>query len=295
MLNKLISSAVAFMLVLQTLSPSLVHANELYLEQPHEIDEHSPGEFEEDYYYAGQAEEIDDEEIIDDDYIKEESNEESAPVIHENTEIEIKSLQGLSPQGITTSAANLRREVGVSSTLIRNLPSGTSITILGSSTSGNRLRVRTGNDIGWIDASFAEPLSFILPVAGAVVTCPWNGYPNHSGIDFQNLSNSTAPILAAASGVVESVVRSNIGYGNHIVIRHNINGRTYYTLYAHMSNLDVSVGQQVSQGQKIGNKGLTGNTTGPHLHFEIRRDHNTQGNAVNPELYLRNLTHLRAC
>ena len=67
-------------------------------------------------------------------------------------------------------------------------------------------------------------------------------------------------------------------YGNHIKIQ---NG-DILTVYAHCSKLDVQVGQHINQGQKIGEVGATGKVTGPHLHFEIRRD----GRYVNPELIL---------
>jgi murein DD-endopeptidase MepM/ murein hydrolase activator NlpD len=76
------------------------------------------------------------------------------------------------------------------------------------------------------------------------------------------------PVWAAASGtVIASRSGWNGGYGTMIIISHN-NGTQ--TLYAHLSQLNVSVGQQVSQGQTIGLSGNTGRSTGPHLHFEIR-------------------------
>ncbi len=76
------------------------------------------------------------------------------------------------------------------------------------------------------------------------------------------------PIWASASGtVIASRTGWNGGYGTMIIISHN-NGTQ--TLYAHMSRLDVSVGQQVSKGQTIGLSGNTGRSTGPHLHWEIR-------------------------
>lgn len=79
-----------------------------------------------------------------------------------------------------------------------------------------------------------------------------------------------SPIVAAQSGVVAQAYPSgwNGGYGTHIIIRGD-NG--YSTLYAHMSSLNVSAGQKVTAGSTVvGWVGLTGRTTGPHLHFEIR-------------------------
>lgn len=80
-------------------------------------------------------------------------------------------------------------------------------------------------------------------------------------------------IIAAAPGTV-TVARAtgwNYGYGQYVVITHP-NGTQ--TVYAHMSNIDVSVGQAVSRGQKIGDVGSTGNSTGPHTHFEVRGAYN---------------------
>ena len=69
------------------------------------------------------------------------------------------------------------------------------------------------------------------------------------------------------------------GYGNLVVIDH---GNGFSTAYAHQSQIIVSVGQHVSQGQQIGMEGSTGNSTGPHLHFECR----VSGHVVNPRNYL---------
>lgn len=99
-------------------------------------------------------------------------------------------------------------------------------------------------------------------------TSPINGQQElHNGIDLVH-SNSTTPILAAGDGeVVVSMFEQS--YGNYVVILHE-NG--IYTGYAHMSARDVSVGQNVIKGQKIGNMGSTGESTGPHLHFQFFRN-----------------------
>lgn len=101
----------------------------------------------------------------------------------------------------------------------------------------------------------------------------------HTGIDFG--APSGTPIYAAEAGVVIiSQVWST--YGNCIVIDH---GNGLWTLYAHIRNggLLVSEGDRVKKGQKIGEVGSTGNSTGPHLHFEVRKDEV----AVNPGGYLK--------
>jgi murein DD-endopeptidase MepM/ murein hydrolase activator NlpD len=74
------------------------------------------------------------------------------------------------------------------------------------------------------------------------------------------------PVRTVGDGVVEFAGSQN-GYGNTVEIRHS-SGRN--TLYAHLSTIDVRKGQRVEQGQRIGAVGMTGWTTGPHLHFEFR-------------------------
>ena len=78
--------------------------------------------------------------------------------------------------------------------------------------------------------------------------------------------------MAAASGTVIKAA-SHWSYGNYIIVDH---GGGYTTLYAHCSKLLVGVGQNVAQGQKIALVGSTGQSTGPHLHFEVRINGKTQ-------------------
>lgn len=103
--------------------------------------------------------------------------------------------------------------------------------------------------------------------------------PNHTGTDV-GVPEGT-PCYAAASGKIVSA-SWNGGYGNQIVVDH---GNGVGTRYAHLSVMSVSVGQQISQGQKIAATGNTGNSTGAHLHFEIII--NTDGTLryVDPEVY----------
>lgn len=109
------------------------------------------------------------------------------------------------------------------------------------------------------------------------------GYPNyssgsyHGGVDFPVSTGSN--IYAASSGVVIKVAYLNYSYGYHIIIDH---GDGLSTLYAHNSQIFVSTGQSVSAGQVIAAAGSTGNSTGPHCHFEVR----VNGNRVNPMNYL---------
>ena len=107
---------------------------------------------------------------------------------------------------------------------------------------------------------------------------PVSGKPHsHSGIDIA--ASTGTPIQAARSGqVITSVYGTGAywSYGNYVVIDHG-DGET--SLYAHMSSRAVSEGEMVTQGQVIGYVGATGNTTGPHLHLEIREN----GQRVDPE------------
>jgi murein DD-endopeptidase MepM/ murein hydrolase activator NlpD len=98
----------------------------------------------------------------------------------------------------------------------------------------------------------------------------WSG---HLGVDIA--AGEGAQIYAADSGVVVFAGWANGGYGNMVMIDH---GNGYQSLYAHMSQVSAACGQSVSQGQTIGYSGSTGNSTGAHLHFEVRY----QGGFVSP-------------
>src|SRR5690606_13100999 len=76
------------------------------------------------------------------------------------------------------------------------------------------------------------------------------------------------PVLAVGAGTVEAAGWLYAGYGISVVINH---GNGYLTHYAHLSKATVSPGQRVSAGQQIGAEGSTGDSTGPHLHFEVHR------------------------
>jgi murein DD-endopeptidase MepM/ murein hydrolase activator NlpD len=105
-------------------------------------------------------------------------------------------------------------------------------------------------------------------------------YDFHTGVDIAEPTGT--PIHAAADGVVVSA-GWNGGYGNCVIIYDGkADGVNYYTLYAHQSRVGVQKGQDVQQGQVIGYVGMTGNATGPHLHFEIRKN----GQPVDPMPYL---------
>jgi septal ring factor EnvC (AmiA/AmiB activator) len=89
-----------------------------------------------------------------------------------------------------------------------------------------------------------------------------------------------SPVRAVAKGRVDYTSEDYGAYGQMIIVNH---GDSYYTLYGHLSNIGVSVGQEVSAGQVIARSGDTGSLKGPILHFEVRRG----GTALNPETWLR--------
>ncbi|CAL9469962.1 M23 family metallopeptidase [Streptomyces werraensis] len=107
----------------------------------------------------------------------------------------------------------------------------------------------------------------------------------HSGQDYAVPTGT--PVVAAHGGTVVKAGGNGAGdgpaYGNAIVIKH---GSKTYSQYAHLSSVHVKVGQVVKTGQKIALSGNTGNSSGPHLHFEIRTTPN-YGSAVNPATFLR--------
>ena len=105
---------------------------------------------------------------------------------------------------------------------------------------------------------------------------------NHTGTDF-NPGNGFA-IPAIADGVVTEAGWDSTGYGNKVVIQHNIDGQIVSTLYAHMQDdsIAVTVGQVVTRGTILGLVGETGEATGPHLHFSVIID----GTMVDPYPWL---------
>lgn len=99
----------------------------------------------------------------------------------------------------------------------------------------------------------------------------------HNGIDI--IAKYNTDILSSCKGEVIEVKKSNLGYGNRIVIKHPLG---YETLYAHLNKIIVNKGDKVESGQKIGTMGSTGLSTGTHLHYEIIRDNIS----INPKFYL---------
>ncbi len=119
----------------------------------------------------------------------------------------------------------------------------------------------------------------------------------HHGVEFLN-SHGT-PVLAAADGevlVAGDDIKIKLGlypnmYGNLVVLQHEVPGfePPIFTLYAHLSQVDVQVGDRVEAGDKLGQVGASGAAIGSHLHFEVRYGDNTYDASRNPELWLKPL------
>lgn len=126
-----------------------------------------------------------------------------------------------------------------------------------------------------------RPIVFQEPVHGFAINSRFGmrrlggerGARMHKGVDIA-APQGTA-VYAAAEGQIVRIGRQPDGYGNFVEMRHP-NGMT--TLYAHLSRIDVASGDRLAGGQRVGLVGSTGYSTGPHLHFEVRRG----GTQVNP-------------
>jgi murein DD-endopeptidase MepM/ murein hydrolase activator NlpD len=133
---------------------------------------------------------------------------------------------------------------------------------------------------------------YVMPVQGIlgetltnVGGCVSRSCGGHSGLDIT--APSGTPVKSVAAGTVVGRNSSGASYGNHVVIKH-ADGK--YTLYAHLSAITVSMGASVTAGQQIGNVGSTGNSSGPHLHFEVR----THPTAFSASIFLEPKAYLRA-
>lgn len=138
----------------------------------------------------------------------------------------------------------------------------------------------------------AASADYVLPVSGRIGDSLIIGAGGsmsrsaggHSGLDIT--APQGTPVKSATAGTVASINSSGGAYGLHVVVRH---GDGVYTLYAHLSAISVSMGQAVTAGQQVGNVGSTGNSSGPHLHFEVRNHPTafTSGTFMNPLTWLR--------
>ncbi|PIU03429.1 hypothetical protein COT44_03225 [Candidatus Shapirobacteria bacterium CG08_land_8_20_14_0_20_39_18] len=110
-----------------------------------------------------------------------------------------------------------------------------------------------------------------MPLNKTIITQYFSVF--HPGIDLDGVTgDSVYPIM---KGAVESVLYEKFDYGNHIIINH---GSGIKSLYAHLSKIEVAIGEEVTTDKEIGKVGATGRVFGDHLHLEIRED----GRAINP-------------
>jgi hypothetical protein len=128
---------------------------------------------------------------------------------------------------------------------------------------------------GWGGGQWGSPVNAKPSTRFGVAGSMWSsGY--HTGLDFA--AKTGAAVKAVSDGRVSTVGRGG-PYGNHIIIDHP---KGLQSLYAHLSKIQTTVPKAVSKGDRIGAVGATGNTTGPHLHLEARKN----GKAVDPMPYL---------
>lgn len=146
--------------------------------------------------------------------------------------------------------------------------------IIAAQNSSNRGVV--ARDRGTSSVGFMWPMDYKYISAYFGESTPFQS--SHSGIDLVNIMGT--PVYAASDGTVifvgHSPLGADVGYGNYIIIGHNAR---FSTLYGHLINFNIGVGQEITRGQVIGFEGSTGWSTGPHLHFEVR-EYNTPGNPM---------------
>ncbi len=155
----------------------------------------------------------------------------------------------------------------------------------------------------WVPTPY-DHFYFARPIAANEINWPLANYRYggvffgdevHTGIDIPVKTGT--PIYAAGPGRINwagyglysgSTENTDDPYGLAVVIRHDFGyqGQTLYTVYGHMSRIDVQRGEKVESGDMLGLSGATGNVTGPHLHFEVRIGKNNFSRSRNPELWL---------
>lgn len=143
----------------------------------------------------------------------------------------------------------------------------------------------TNNPFGTIQWPFAVG----VPVGSRFGATGGVRYEAHNGLDFN--PGEGAPVQAIADGVVVLVKESNRGLGHVIGIEHQINGDTIVSIYAHLlaGSMRHQLGERVKVGDRVGNVGDTGFSTGPHLHFELRVG-GLDGEQINPLPWLQENT-----
>ncbi|WP_088070612.1 murein hydrolase activator EnvC family protein [Gottfriedia luciferensis] len=188
-----------------------------------------------------------------------------------------KALELAKKQAAARAAAEAKRKAEAAKN--KNKPSSGSG---GSSNSGG-----SGNSGG--STPTVSSGNFTRPANGYISSGfgqrSFEGGEFHEGVDIA--AAGSVPVVAAGDGVVIRAYVSS-SYGNCVFITHNIDGQVWTTVYAHLDSFNVSTGQAVSKGMKIGYMGNTGHSTGQHLHFELHKGewNINKTNAVDPMRYI---------
>lgn len=201
---------------------------------------------------------------------KNENNEQTNNVVENNEEQNSKQNQETQNNELQVNTNVQNQETGIGGAT-------TNEEVVQTSTEGSSKKTQMEIDAEYIKTNFKMQ----LPVKASITSHYGKREPteivseNHQGIDLGVVIGTT--VVSAMEGKV-SVVSDEGEYGTHV----KIVNKDVTTIYAHCSKILVKKGQTIKKGQKIALSGNTGKTTGPHLHFEIRRS----GRSVNPELIL---------
>jgi peptidoglycan hydrolase-like protein with peptidoglycan-binding domain len=169
-----------------------------------------------------------------------------------------------------STAAAVRRAQGKYNLVVDGVAGPATINAVKRNRGPRRSRQNAGSTSG--------PVRFLRPVHGPLTSGFGERWGRlHAGLDFG--APTGTPVGAAGRGTVISAGWNSGGYGNLVVIQHRLGFQTWY---AHLSSVSVRTGQGVAGRTRIGAVGSTGNSTGPHLHFEVRRN----GTPVDPTPYL---------
>ena len=175
-------------------------------------------------------------------------------------------VDGVQTDAVQTDAKTIKE--AVDEVVVKGKAEDTSSSTGSSPTSSNSSSSSSSNSSSSYTTGssgmFAWPLPYTHTLTSTFGT-RWGRL--HGGLDISDGGVYGQPIYASASGTVTFSGGDNSGYGNYVIIDH---GSGYTTLYGHCSSLVAVTGQYVNQGDLIGYVGSTGNSTGPHLHFEIR-------------------------
>lgn len=128
---------------------------------------------------------------------------------------------------------------------------------------------------------------WVWPTYNHTLKSDWPNYSDgdyHGGTDFPVPLNTE--VYSSCDGEVVSVKYLTTSYGKHIKIKAKVNGDVVYIRYCHLNSINVNEGDLVSAGQLIGLSGSTGNSSGPHLHYEVRNSSDQYNPSLNPRLYL---------